>query len=136
MDHYGIGQAIYAACLIYFRSARGTGRTESLIKSVKDGDCICFSDSKEAKRVERLCKERGVKVSCIVDDPKYPSRVLKYRSTSGRMLFDHTWIEKYYLLAIENAQKEIDGLQQMTSAHGTDHEETVWNPDVVNRWMV
>ena len=43
MDHFGIGAALLGAANIYFNSARQTGRTTSLIESVKDGDRIIVS---------------------------------------------------------------------------------------------
>ena len=77
MDHFGIGAAIHGAAMIYTSSSRRTGRTTSLVESVKDGDRIIFNNHKEAERVRRLCLERGVEVECIVLDPKHPERVFE-----------------------------------------------------------
>lgn len=60
MDHYGIGNAIKGIVGAYAESARRTGRTTSLVESVKDGDRVIFTNGREADRVKRLCAERGV----------------------------------------------------------------------------
>ena len=54
MDHFGIGAAMRGMALTYIQSARRTGRTTSVVESVKDGDRIVFADRREAERVRRL----------------------------------------------------------------------------------
>jgi hypothetical protein len=124
MDHFGIGAAMRGITQIYIQSARRTGRTTSLVESVKNGDRIIFVDNNEAERVKRLCLERGVKVECIVIDPKKPGDVFKRGTPEGRTLFDHSWVEQYYVNAIEFAKNDIDRLQQQTSCYGEAHRET------------
>ncbi len=70
MDHFGIGAAMLGGARIYVQSARRTGRTLSLVESAKEGDRLVFAEPREADRVRRLCLERGVKVDCIVIDPR------------------------------------------------------------------
>lgn len=135
MDHFGIGSAIAGAVAIYLRSSRGTGRTTSLVESVKDGDRIVFSVASEAKRVQRLCEERGVKVECIVIDPKSPQRIFERGTSQGRTIFDHSWVEQYYLHAIEDAQKDIDRLERESSGYGAAHQETKHRAREVSKWL-
>lgn len=127
MDHFGIGVAMRAMLLNYQHSARRSGRTTSLVQSVKDGDRIVFPSRREAERVERLLKARGVKVQCIVIDPKDPGRLVERDPLSGdcRTIFDHTWVEQFYTSAIERAESTIDYLQRETSGHGERNEEAV-----------
>ena len=40
MDHFGIGAGLTGAMDIYFHASRGTGRTTSLVDSVKEGDRV------------------------------------------------------------------------------------------------
>lgn len=134
MDHFGIGAAMHGAALIYTQSARRTGRTTSLVDSVKDGDRICFSDSREAERVRRLCMERGVKVECIVIDPKTPERLFERGTSQGRTLFDHSWVEQYYLNSISRAQDEIDHFEQQLSGYGEKHRETKRRAEELAKW--
>lgn len=136
MDHFGIGAAMRGMLLNYQYSSRRTGRTTSLVESVKDGDRIVFADRREAERVERLVKERGVTVKCIVIDPKDPGRLMERGSLSGdgRTIFDHTWVEQFYTAAIERAASDIDHLQRETSGHGEAHRETARRAEEIVRW--
>lgn len=123
MDHFGIGAAMQGAARICIQSARRTGRTTSLIESVKDGDRICFADNREAARVRRLCLERSVNIECMTVAPTQPDRIFERGTPQGRTLFDHAWVEQYYLAAIERASAEIDHLQQQASGFGELHRE-------------
>jgi hypothetical protein len=136
VDHFGIGAAMQGAARIYMQSARRTGRTTALVESVKDGDRICFLDNREAERVRRLCLERGVKVECIVIDPKRPDRVFERGTSQGRTLFDHSWIEQYYLSAIERATQDIDHLEREASGYGEAHRETRRAAEEIVKWQV
>lgn len=134
MDHFGIGAAIQGAARIYIQSARRTGRTTSLVESVQEGDRVFFSDIKEAHRVLRLCKERGVNIECLVVDPKKPEQAFSFGTSQGRTLFDHSWVEQYYLQAIERAQNEIDHFQQQLSGYGEAHQETKRKAEELAKW--
>lgn len=136
MDHFGIGAAIQGAAKIYMQSARCTGRTTSLVESVKEGDRICFADSKEAERVRRLCLERGVAIECVVIDPKQPERIFERGTPKGRTLFDHSWVQQYYLAAIERAGAEIDHFEQQASGYGEAHRETRRRAEELAKWRL
>lgn len=118
MDHFGIGVAIHSMACAYSSSARQSGRTTRLVESAKDGDRIVFCNVREAKRVETLCRARGVKVDCIVIPIHEPFRVRDRKPSEGRTIFDHTWVEQYYVATIANAQKEIDFWQREGSGTG------------------
>jgi hypothetical protein len=134
MDHFGIGAAMKAMALNYTYSARRTGRTTSLVESVKDGDRIVFAERREADRVGHLCLERGVKVECIVIDPRDPGRVMERRQPEGRTIFDHSWVEIFYMRAIEAAAGAIDHLERETSGYGEAHRETKRCAEELARW--
>ena len=136
MDHYGIGAAMQAMMRVYLNSARRTGRTMSLVESVKDGDRIIFADQQECNRVEHICLERGVKVKCIVINPDAPRKLLEYRTSEGRTIFDHSWVEDYYLKAIEYAAENIDRLERQTSGYGVAHRETRRRAEEITRWRL
>lgn len=136
MDHFGTGVAMQGMAQMYFRSARRTGRTTSLVESVKDGDRIVFSSSKEAERVRRLCLERGVKVECVVVEPKTPERVFERGTSDGRTIFDHSWVEQRYLDAIARTQQEIDHLERQASGYGEAHRETKRKAEELARWRI
>ena len=134
MDHFGIGAAMRTANLIYNQAARRTGRTTSLIESLKDGDRVVFINRMEADRVQRLCRERGTKVDCIVIDVEAAFELAHRAPSKGRTLFDHTWVEQFYLHKIEQAGREIDHLQRETSAFGTPHIETRRTAEELSKW--
>jgi hypothetical protein len=136
MDHFGIGAAMRGMLLNYQYSARQTGRTTSLVESVKDGDQVVFATRQEAERVERLIKERGINVKCIVVDPKEPNRLMERATLHGygRTIFDHTWVEQFYANAIEHAANVIDTLQRETSGYGEAHRETARRALEIARW--
>jgi hypothetical protein len=134
MDHFGIGQGVEAATRIYFQSGRQTGRTVSLVESVKAGDRVVFADSREAERVKRLCKERDIEIETIVVDPRTPQRIFERGSSQGRTIFDHSWVEQYYMDAIDRAQEAIDHLERETSGYGEAHRETRRKAEEMAKW--
>ena len=135
MDHFGIGAAIKGAVNIYFRSTRRTGKTISMINSLKDGDRVIFANSKEADRVKRLFKEAGKDVECITVNPRETERLLGRGTIQGRTIFDHTWVEEFYLSAIERCEKDIDYLQCELSGSGEPHRETQRKMDEMAKWI-
>lgn len=136
MDHFGIGAAMKAANIIYCQAARRTGRTTSLIESLKDGDRVVCINRIEADRVQRLCRERGTTVECIVVDVKEPHELMRRAPSEGRTLFDHTWVERFYLHQIEQASNVIDQLQRESSGFGTPHIETRRTAIELSKWDV
>ena len=134
MDHFGIGAAVEGSVRTYNISARRTGRTTSLVESVKDGDRIIFADAKEADRVRRLCLNRGVNVDCISVPPSAPEKIFERGTPEGRSIFDHSWVEQYYLAALNRAASEIDYFQTQTSGYGEAHRETKRRAEEIAKW--
>jgi len=136
MDHFGIGAAMRGMFLNYMHSARRSGRTTSLVESVKDGDRIVFAERREAERIEHLLNKRSVKVQCIVVDPRDPGRLIERGSLpgNGRTIFDHGWVERFYADAIERAADTIDHLQREASGFGEAHRETARQAEEIARW--
>jgi len=135
MDHFGIGQALKGAALIYFRSARQTGRTVSLVESLQNGDRVIFTNSREADRVKRMCFERNIEIDTMLVDPKSFERVFNREPSQGRTIFDHSWVEEFYLNSIERCSKEIDHLQRETSGFGEAHLETRRKAAEILKWQ-
>ena len=134
MDHFGIGTATQAAFEIYAVSARQTGRTTSLVESLKDGDRVIFTNSVEARRVEIMCEARGIKIETQVVDPRTPSKVFDRQTAQGRVIFDHSWVEEFYRLSLQKASEEIDHLQVESSGYGFKHYETRQQAMELARW--
>jgi hypothetical protein len=108
----------------YIQTARGTGRTTSLLDSLRDGDRVCCVDAREARRLTELAHERGLKVEFLALPVSTPDRLFQRGTSEGRTIFDHSWVEQYFLAAIEQAQRDIDHLQRQTSGYGEAHLET------------
>ena len=124
MDFFGIGHAIKSAAQIYFTTSRATGRTLSLVESVKDGDRIWFSSSKEARRVEALIKERNINVECFACSPVKPYKIFERGTAQGRSILDHSWVEEFYLNALDKVNNELSQLEKDTSGFGAVHRDT------------
>ncbi len=124
-DFYGIGYALLSGMNIYFQGARHSGRTLSLVSSLKEGDRVVFDNEREARRVEQLCKERGItNVSFIVIDPKRPERLFERGTSQGRTVFDHSWIERFFVDLHERAMRDLASLEIQASGYGELHIET------------
>lgn len=136
MDLFGIGPAMTGTARIYFQSARHTGRTQALIEAVKDGDRICFTSEREARRVVRLIKERGINVDYIVADPKTPDSLFQKGTGQGRTILDHSWVEEYFLRGIENMQKDIDYFETQLSGYGATHRKTKRQAEELAKWNI
>lgn len=124
MDHFGIGAAIYGAARVYFQSARRTGRTTALLDGLKNGDRVVCATGAEAKHLERQCRERGVQVQVITLPTNLAYSIFDRSTPNGRTIFDHGWVERYYMGALENARAELDHLQREASGFGAAHIET------------
>lgn len=136
MDHYGIGTAILGAANIYLRSARGTGRTTSLLQSVKDGDRIITSDKREFLRLQDILKERQLNVDVKLIQPSEMYKLSELNTPQGRTLFDHIWIEKFYINKIQESVQDIDQLQTQLSGWSEVHEVTRASAAEMSRWQI
>lgn len=138
MDQFGIGQALFGVISIYFRSARRTGRTTNLVESVKTGDRVVFDNPNEARRVKHLCKLRNVEIETIVIDPKFPEKLFDQGPVlnDGRLIFDHSWLEKYYENVFLTAENRIDYFQREISGFGMAHIETKIKAENMMRWKI
>lgn len=135
MDFFGIGAAVQGAARIYFRSACRSGRTTYLINSLKPGDRVIFKNHQEMNRVRNLCKERGVQeISFVVTPPKDPSRIFNRGTPQGRVIFDHSWLEDYYNLQLENIDQDITHLEREASGWNEAHEETRLAAKEILKW--
>lgn len=134
MDAFGIGQAIKGMALAYFAASRRTGRSTSLVEGLKDGDRVVCLMPEEAKRLRRLCARHAPCAEFVVVDPDRAEQVFERGTAVGRTIFDHTWVEDYYMRAIERATRDIDHLQRQASGAGMAHLETRRRAEELARW--
>lgn len=112
MADHGIGGYLRNAAIHHFRLCRDTGRTHQLVESLNDGDRVIFLHAKEAKRVERMARDRGVTIEIVVCDPGTPYRIVDRPPCTGRVIFDHCWVEQYYADCLRRGQENLWSLQK------------------------
>ncbi len=136
MDLFGIGAAMKSMSRVYFQSARQSGRTVSMVESLKDGDRVVFIDSKEAERVQRMIKERGIEAECVVIPVREPERIFERGTSQGRTIFDHSWVQQLYENRLDACAIEIDVLEEQSSGYGEAHRETKRQAYEINKWRI
>jgi hypothetical protein len=114
MDMYGIGNSLDAFAQTLSVSARRTGRTEMMINSLKDGDQVVFSNTKECERVRRRLKELNIDAKCLVDSNRHHP-LENMRRASGKTVFDHGWVERFYNRKLLSAKNELHFMQKELS---------------------
>jgi hypothetical protein len=124
MDHFGIGTALQGMLQTYENTARRTGRTTSLIESLRDGDRVVVENQAVKRHIVDLLQERGLKVDVIIVDPRKFSTLFQQPPSKGRTLFEHTWVYERYKFMLEETAADIDKWQRETSGYGTAHIET------------
>lgn len=134
MDFFGIGQAMKGVAQVYFSTSRRTGRTTSLLHSLKNGDRVLCASPADSERMRRQCKDRGLDVEVVTVAPRCPDAVCRLGTSQGRTIFEHTWVEQFYMDALESAQAEIDHLEHHLSGHGATHVETRRRAEEIARW--
>ena len=110
MDFFGIGSSVKGVITVFFEAARGTGRSTVLLGSLRDGDRVVFATAREAAHFQRSATDKGLEIQCVSIDPCHPERLLDRLRSPGRIVFDHRWLEMYYLDGIDRCQKEIQRL--------------------------
>lgn len=110
-DIYGIGVTIKSSIDNYFRWARGSGRTSLLTEYIKQGDIIIFVTNDEAEYVKRIAKEKGINIKTIVINPsRHFELSVKMAGLSGRLVFDHRWVELFYQIQIERIGENLSDM--------------------------
>lgn len=108
MDIFGIGTRIMNSAHEQARLARGTGRTTVLSDMVQDGDIVVFATSEHAGEFARLQERRrhyARRYTPVTHDPRRSMGELhvKLKGLSGRVFFDHKWLEEYYSTVMRHA---------------------------------
>lgn len=135
MDAFGIGAGIKGAVNVYLHGARRTGRTTTLLESLQDGDRVVCLTLEEARRLRTLAHELG-KDHCQFLNLRVNEALELFRlgTPKGRTIFDHAWVEAYYLAQLEDAAEVIDRVQREASFPGMAHVETRLAAKELHRW--
>jgi hypothetical protein len=120
-DFFGIYTALHAVAVVYFQTARRTGRTTHMVMSLKTGDRVIFTNPAEARRVLDIARKRCVDIECIVINPlNAPNELRRLQRSKGRTIFDHTWLERRYLDSLESEACWIAEHEKQLSATDAD----------------
>ena len=115
MDIYGISLGIRACTNIYFQTIRRSGRTTHMISLVERGDLVIIHPDVHEREIHALLAKRGIQV---VDVYKASSleEVRNIARNQGkkynRVHLDHSFVDAYYLKAIEDTGRNLDGLMR------------------------
>ena len=113
MDFFGIGNSVKSLLNTHFSTLRRTGRTTNLVKSLKDGDRVVFTNENEAKRVKNIAKEKGLTINTLVVNPRESSILSTMQK--HRTILDHSWVEEYYSQAIKKAGNDLTYIEKSLS---------------------
>lgn len=114
-----VAQALLAYLEIYSAMGRHTGRTDAMLANAADGDWLIVIDSREARRVENVLRERGVQAEriSVVSSLDHLYRCLERRRVEGRVLFDPVVLEALFREALTERVNSINGIaEKMTRA--------------------
>ena len=103
MNDYGIGAALLAVATVYFRSARRTGRTTTLLNTLQNGDRVVFATAKDKALFMKLAEGRVIIHPLVIDPRQLDSLSQFSRNVTGRTFFDHSWVEAFYRHALTRA---------------------------------
>ena len=134
MDHFGIGAEMESMVRVCCQSARRTGRTTAMVESLSSGDRIIFTNKQEADMVRRLARDVGKEIECVVASPSDITRLMDRRLGKGRTIFDHSWVEDYYMHVITKGRKEIDFFQHRLSGSTDPTPETRQREIEISKW--
>lgn len=114
-DPTGIGVAIESMVHVYRQTARQTGRTSQMLRTLKDGDRVYVATGGERLRLERACKEAGINAEIVMLDPRRPGDISNRPPCAGAALFEHSWVEEFYLDNVRRMQNHIREMQEYAS---------------------
>ena len=124
MDIYGISLAIRACTSIYFETVRQSGRTTHMVSLVERGDLVIIHPNVSDRDIYDLLAKRGIQGvdiarACTLDEIRKltQNQGKKYR----RVHLDHSFVDAYYLRAIEDIGKNLDSLMKDLASQA-DHE--------------
>jgi len=108
MDIFGIGSAIKGCAQIYFRGAIQTGRTTNMLEHLKSGDLVIFLDVYSAYDFKLKAAGKGIIIDVLKCDVHDVDKIWNYGKLKGRVVFDHCWLERYYIYKIESSTRALD----------------------------
>lgn len=117
MDYFGIGAAMRGACRAVVLAMRATGRTTRLLADLSETDLVIVLNSDHGRHLERKARDAGKKCRWVAADPLigdvmhgYAAEKIHAWDGTGRLIFDHSWLEAYYDQVLVDAGSDLDKL--------------------------
>lgn len=117
MDHFGIGAAVRGAYRAVVLAMRHTGRTTRLVSDLRENDLVIVLNAKHGQDLERKARVAGKACHWVAADPLigdvqhgHASERIRAWGGSGRLIFDHAWLEAYYDQVLVDAGSDLDRL--------------------------
>lgn len=109
MDIFGIGASLRGALNNYFTGARGTGRTQSLLALVRDGDRVVFRNRREADDFQKEARRKDKLIVATVSDPTKGLHRLMEQISGHRCTtyYDHMWLQDYYVMVLDLTEGDL-----------------------------
>ena len=115
MDIYGVSIGIRACTSIYFQTIRQSGRTTHMVSLVERGDLVIIHPNVNERDIYDLLAKRGIQ-GVDVAKARSLDEIRKLTQNQGkryrRVHLDHSFIDAYYLKAIEDTGKNLDSLMK------------------------
>lgn len=116
IDH-GISAAIKTAVRTFEIFSRRTGRTSAMIAAIRPGDRIITATQEEQRRIRRILKLAGKEdIEVSFSDPREDPLRRRGTNPNGATVFDHLYIEGWWLAAIERADRELRSAEAALSS--------------------
>lgn len=114
MDVFGIGYAVKGVLEVFFRSSRRSGRTTAIVEMVDDKTVVIFRNGEEARHFQRMYADayrKEVRIDVVPAREFNRIHELTRRHNGWKIVFDHTWLEDYYLHVLEDAGSVINRIE-------------------------
>ena len=124
MDIYGVSLGIRACTNIYFETIRRSGRTTHMISLVERGDLIIIHPNVHEREIHALLAQRGIQGVDVrkADSLEEVRNIARNQGKKyNRVHLDHSFVDAYYLKAIEDTGRNLDGLMR-SMASQANHE--------------
>jgi hypothetical protein len=105
---FGIKAAALTGLQVYETASRRTGRTETTLRALKDGDIVLVGSANEVRRIDRILRERKIKVRIVSVDGMRRDHLSGMR---GRLFVDHTAYSAMMADAINSVDAELQSLR-------------------------
>lgn len=125
MDDFGITNTLRVAYEMSFRSARHSGRSTRMLENFKEGDRIVVISEQDKRFLLSRAKEMKKDIDVVVVNSSKLGDVFMHATPTGRTIFDHRWVENFYLQQFEKSAEYLRRLQDETSGYGEPHRKTV-----------